>query len=698
MDSMLIAAGWLAPAYWWAIAQVVIGLGAVIFVHELGHFLVAKAVGVKCEKFYVGFDFFDIRIGDRVIIPRALVKWQWGETEYGVGIVPLGGYVKMLGQDDNPGNIEKEIERSRQSGETSDDVELETAGMIDRSQMDPRSYLAKSVPQRMAIISAGVIFNLIFAVIFAAIAFRTGVDYEPPVVGNVVAGGPAWQADLVGARILRIGDKRTDGYFTYLHMAEEIAFSGGEPIEIELIKPGMNAPQTVTLAARDGLRPEMPLPMIGVTPEMLPKVGSGDPILPGTPAEKAQPPFEPGDLIVQINDTPVKIGYDLRSYLARNFDRELDFIVERGEQKERVTIHVGTNPRRDLGFTVRWGAVVGIQNGSPAETAGFQVGDQIRTIDGTDPGDLMTLEERMTRIARDEPRTIPFEVLRGDETITLQVEPRLPRVLPSLDPGRPVAIDSLGLAIEIVDEIGISSVPGIESGDSPSSLEILFSDEQKSRSSYIERGLIKKSKYDLVSENLGWQGLYTLIQSIEPGVRYRLGLNEHDDDREDKSIEFVANASTEYFLPTRGILLSPYQENYRSPTWTDAMKLGAYQTWFDAGRVWRFLTKLVRGQISPTNLGGPGTIAVVATSEASQGTSRLLLFLTLLSANLAIVNFLPIPVLDGGHMLFLLYEGIFRRPVNEHTQIILTYIGLFLILGLMLFVIFLDVGRLSNLF
>ena len=63
-----------------------------IFVHELGHFLVAKACGVKCEKFYIGFD-----IGG-----SKLFKFQWGETEYGIGILPLGGYVKMLGQDDNP--------------------------------------------------------------------------------------------------------------------------------------------------------------------------------------------------------------------------------------------------------------------------------------------------------------------------------------------------------------------------------------------------------------------------------------------------------------------------------------------------------------------------------------------------------------------------------------------------------------------
>ncbi|MDA8563476.1 site-2 protease family protein, partial [Mariniblastus sp.] len=108
--------------------------------------------------------------------------------------------------------------------------------------------------------------------------------------------------------------------------------------------------------------------------------------------------------------------------------------------------------------------------------------------------------------------------------------------------------------------------------------------------------------------------------------------------------------------------------------------------------------KLISGKISPKNLGGPGTIAVVATSEASEGTSRLLLFLTFLSANLAVVNFLPIPVLDGGHMLFLAYEGIFRRPVNENTQALLTYAGLAMILALMIFVVCLDASRIYNLF
>jgi len=85
--------GWLLdPASWWVILLVAGGLGFVIFVHELGHFLVAKACGVKCEKFYLGFDVGGLK----------LCSFKWGETEYGIGALPLGGYVKMLGQDDNP--------------------------------------------------------------------------------------------------------------------------------------------------------------------------------------------------------------------------------------------------------------------------------------------------------------------------------------------------------------------------------------------------------------------------------------------------------------------------------------------------------------------------------------------------------------------------------------------------------------------
>ena len=83
----------------------------------------------------------------------------------------------------------------------------------------------------------------------------------------------------------------------------------------------------------------------------------------------------------------------------------------------------------------------------------------------------------------------------------------------------------------------------------------------------------------------------------------------------------------------------------------------------------------------------------MAGSAASEGLSSLLLFITLLSANLAVINFLPIPLLDGGHMVFLILEGILRRPVNEKIVIAFHYAGFVFIISLMLFVIGLDVSR-----
>ena len=155
----------------------------VIFVHELGHFLVAKACGVKCEKFYLGFDIFGLK----------LARFRWGETEYGIGILPLGGYVKMLGQEDNPAKAAEEMERAKLARTAAEgDVLPEGEAAAETSIFDPRSYLAKSVPKRMAIISAGVIMNVIFAFVVAVIAYERGVNEIPCVVGRVLPGDPAW--------------------------------------------------------------------------------------------------------------------------------------------------------------------------------------------------------------------------------------------------------------------------------------------------------------------------------------------------------------------------------------------------------------------------------------------------------------------------------------------------------------------------
>ena len=282
---LMAATPWyLDLAGWLAILKVAVGLGMVIFVHELGHFVVAKLCGVKCEKFYLGFDIFGLKIG----------KFTWGETEYGIGILPLGGYVKMLGQEDNPARLQEEIERAKQkqAGEPpagspadippsdADDAENPAAEKLDAKKQkerpdkpakaepaeqeeidveaaeaalyDPRSYLAKSVPKRMAIISAGVIMNLIFAFVCACIAFGMGVKRLEPVVGQVVPGKGAWRGDAKlgpnrsGDHILQVNDREIAKFRDF---REEVIF--GDDIEngirITARREGVEKPITFTI-------------------------------------------------------------------------------------------------------------------------------------------------------------------------------------------------------------------------------------------------------------------------------------------------------------------------------------------------------------------------------------------------------------------------------------------------------------------
>lgn len=226
------------------IVLVLVGVNMLIIVHEWGHFIVARLCGVKCEKFYIWFDIFGWRF----------CKFKWGETEYGLGVLPLGGYVKMLGQEDNPGRLREELERAKALQEQKNRISAEpeppeaaadsSAEPIDikaaeEALYDPRSYLAKSVPQRMAIISAGVVMNVFFAFVVAMIAYGIGVYKVDSEIGHIAPGGAAWRADLrVGDRVIEVAGKPVT-QFDKLREATMLGnIDHGVPIVIE--RPGVN--------------------------------------------------------------------------------------------------------------------------------------------------------------------------------------------------------------------------------------------------------------------------------------------------------------------------------------------------------------------------------------------------------------------------------------------------------------------------
>src|SRR5947207_501139 len=146
-----------------------LGLGFVIFIHELGHFLLAKWNGVKVEKFSIGFG-------------PTVFGFRRGETEYVLAAIPLGGFVKML-------------------GEGPEDEQSQTT--------DPRAYPNKSVGARMAIISAGVIMNVLLGLACFVYAYGHGMEEVPAMIGHVAAGSPAYKAGLrAGDEIESIDGRR----------------------------------------------------------------------------------------------------------------------------------------------------------------------------------------------------------------------------------------------------------------------------------------------------------------------------------------------------------------------------------------------------------------------------------------------------------------------------------------------------------
>jgi len=699
VDLCLIAeqSFWLNPESWISMAKMAIGLGFVIFVHELGHFLVAKACGVKCEKFYIGFD-APIHIGP-IKLPTTLFKRQWGETEYGIGIIPLGGYVKMLGQDDNPSNSETETDRTKI--EKTDDTTGETT-----VELDPRSYTAKSVPQRMAIISAGVVMNLIFAVIFAAVAFRSGVSYTPCVVGATVPGSPAWELGLEpGDKLIRIGKNGTTSEHLrfFGDLLPNVVINGADD-DIEFtVQHRDGSTEDVVIRPRENNNQEPKRPTIGVRPSTTQKLAKENFTVTDSPAANAVPAFEANDKVVALNGTHVADAAALRDLLAHNADKELTITVERksdssSDQMTTAEVAVKPNRLRQLGLHLEMGPIISIQNGSPADEYGIKVGDTIVSVDGVSTVNPITLPNRLRRLAR-EARTVEIGVRRGSdkesEPITIQVSLREPSWFTEMrSPGEPMSSASLGIAYTIKNNVvavepgSPAAEAGMLAGDVLQMAQFVPSDEE-AKEKQNQLGL-KYGEIPLSDEELDWPFVSNMMQWYPADTKVSL---KYHRDRKVQNAQMPLAESSEWFFASRGLVFTGSEEIHRVDSIGAAMTLGVRETKESAVKVLGFLNKLVTGKMSPKNLGGPGTIAVVATMEASQGTARLLIFLTMLSANLAVINFMPIPVLDGGHMVFLTFEAIRGRPVDEKWAFRLTMVGLSFILALMVFVIGMDVAR-----
>ncbi len=273
----------------------IVVLGILVLVHELGHFLVAKFLGVGVERFSIGYP------------PKMFGFWR-GETEYCVSWIPLGGYVKMFGEA--PGEEEKDTQ-------------------------DPKMFNGRPPLQRAGIVLAGPVMNLVLAFALMPLVFMIGmqipVAMEQPVeIGWVVPDSPADNAGLQrGDRVLGFEGRETKNWTEFLGFSGDIY---GKEVSLDVFRNGKK--MSVALDTRSLKDSDH----FGFMPPMEPVIGS---LAPGYPAEKAG--VLKGDRIVSVGGLPVSDWNEMALIIHNSPDKPITLQLER----KGSPVSVKVTPRHD---------------------------------------------------------------------------------------------------------------------------------------------------------------------------------------------------------------------------------------------------------------------------------------------------------------------------------------------------------------
>ena len=268
----------------------VLVIGILILIHEFGHFMVARWCGVGVERFSIGFG-------------PVLVRWRGKETEYCLSAVPMGGYVKMVGEE-NP---------------------LEGGG---GPVFDPgKAFAMKPLWARFLIVFAGPGMNFVLAAVIFAIVFATvGRPVWPALIGRVAEGGPAAAAGLKTGDVVTAVDGRPVSHWEDLERA--IAGSGGRALGLAVRRDGRQTAATVTprrTVVRDPIfREPRDAWELGAGSQLTPQIGS---VNPGSPADKAG--LRAGDLVLGVAGQPVFSPDELMQSIQKRAGQTFELAIER---------------------------------------------------------------------------------------------------------------------------------------------------------------------------------------------------------------------------------------------------------------------------------------------------------------------------------------------------------------------------------
>ena len=298
-------------------------LGVLVFVHELGHFVAAKRVGIRVLKFQLGFN-------------PTVISLRRGDTEYGVGALPLGGYVKMAGDNPDETNTGK-----------------------------PDEFLSKTKWERFQVLIAGPAMNLVLAVLLTAVVTYNGIDKlafldQPVVIGAIKADSAASKVDIQPLDRIVAVQNRDVG--TWEQFFVQISQRANRATALKIVRNGAEITREVTPTVAPN-ESKFEIGEIGVLPNVHPHIRT---VQPGGAAEKAG--LKANDKVVTINGATITAGSELKEAIASHPDQQITMLILRdGQPMTILATPVKTGTQGLLGISISddivslrpglWGAI-----------------------------------------------------------------------------------------------------------------------------------------------------------------------------------------------------------------------------------------------------------------------------------------------------------------------------------------------------
>ncbi len=554
----------------------VVLLGILVFIHELGHFLVARFYGVRVEVFSLGFG-------------KKILQWKKKDTVYCISLIPLGGYVKMFGHLDHTEVAKK-----------------------DRSV----SFSHKPVQARMAIVLAGPLMNLFLAIGILTISFMIGEKKISPVVGEVKQmssaqlAGFKWGDTLLSVQAVKKNTPTLNIHnWTEFH---DIVFNNpNQVLKIKVKKPSGEIKTLSILTEKKTILSDFGFEkqggvIDGLSPFTTPLVvGVSDP---QSPAGRAG--IKTFDTLLSVNGKAIRHWEELKHIFEKQLSLapiasttqkawQIQFQREHKTLTTTLTLHgqkdiyTHFNILQSLGLEHPDLFIAHLKKDSVALQAGLKKGDLIVKINDQKMNTWVDLTQKVGNF-KPQDEALRVEINRQGQKKVFFITPFAQRVM---------------------------------------------------------KGLKEES-------------------------RYMLGV--------------VSGAS--YYQ------LKPAGKHYRQSTWNPfkALILAIKKTGYWCAMTGIYIKNLVSGAISKKTLGGVIAIGQAAYKSYRLGLEYFFEIMALLSVQLFLLNILPLPVLDGGHLLFYIIELIKGSPVSMQKMLIAHYIGLTLLLSLLIFVTFNDIDRWMN--